>query len=157
MKRFLGNPIVHLNNLRGKVAIYKITSPSGRSYIGQTRDFIKRMRSHQQPSSNCTLLRRSVDKYGWGAMDIKVLSLCEIYEADDCERHFIKKHNTFAPEGMNCTTDSRRYTQLRASTKQKISDSMKKSYHSGNMKNKQSKKGRIDFDNLVRGQWSRKK
>jgi hypothetical protein len=45
--------------------IYKITSPSGKAYVGQTvRSFEKRMQEHKSKFSGCTYLKRAIQKYG---------------------------------------------------------------------------------------------
>ena len=44
--------------------IYMLTSPSGKKYVGQTRNPLKnRLRNHCNPSSNCTALARAIKKY----------------------------------------------------------------------------------------------
>lgn len=43
-----------------------LTSPSGKSYIGQTvRPIEKRFEEHQLESSNCVAIYRAIQKYGW--------------------------------------------------------------------------------------------
>jgi len=45
--------------------VYKITSPSGKVYIGQTvKTLHERIKGHKKSSTNCTLLKRAIDKYG---------------------------------------------------------------------------------------------
>jgi len=49
-----------------KGIIYKITSPNGKSYIGQTiQTFNQRMKGHRKANSNCILLKKAIIKYGW--------------------------------------------------------------------------------------------
>ena len=44
--------------------IYMLTSPSGKSYVGQTRNPLKnRLREHCSPSSKCTALAHAIKKY----------------------------------------------------------------------------------------------
>ena len=46
--------------------IYILTFPSMKSYVGQTtRTLAKRFAEHRQDDSNCVLLKRAIDKYGW--------------------------------------------------------------------------------------------
>ena len=95
--------------------IYKITSPSGKVYVGQTiRSFEKRMQEHKQESSSCTTVSRAIQKY-------KEQMKCEIIEdnvpheqLDEREIFWIKKLNSLAPNGYNCTTGgqfTKEYTQ----------------------------------------------
>lgn len=44
--------------------IYKITSPSGRVYIGQSRNIINRIKKHYAKTSRCFALCASFKKYG---------------------------------------------------------------------------------------------
>lgn len=53
--------------------IYKHTSPSGKSYIGQTNDYDRRCRDHQQPSSRCVKFRAAINKYGWDNFTHEIL------------------------------------------------------------------------------------
>jgi predicted GIY-YIG superfamily endonuclease len=49
------------------MVIYKLTSPSGKIYIGKTRNFIKRCDQHKKKSeTQCKYpLYNSIRKYGW--------------------------------------------------------------------------------------------
>jgi hypothetical protein len=47
-----------------KGIIYKITSPSGKVYVGQTtRSFQTRVQEHKRDSSGCTAVKSAIDKY----------------------------------------------------------------------------------------------
>ena len=47
-----------------KGIIYKITSPSGKVYVGQTvRSFEKRMQEHKDSKSKCSAVKNAIDKY----------------------------------------------------------------------------------------------
>jgi group I intron endonuclease len=98
--------VVEDNRLRG--AIYKITSPSGRAYIGLTRQEIaKRMTKHRAPSmqGRCRLMSRAIDKYGWEAMKVEVLlSNVPLSLLGSEESRLIQEHNTLAPNGYNLQT-----------------------------------------------------
>lgn len=58
--------------------VYKIVSPSGKVYIGQSVDFFARIRSYRK---NLTIgqpiLYHSVQKYGWKAHDFTILRMCK--------------------------------------------------------------------------------
>lgn len=85
--------------------IYKITSPSGKVYVGQTiRSFEKRIRQHKQESSGCTLIKRAIDKYG-DEMNYELIEENVPQEQlDERETHWISHFNSLAPDGYNCTT-----------------------------------------------------
>jgi hypothetical protein len=85
--------------------IYKISSPSGKVYVGQTvRSFEKRMKQHKQDSSCCTLIKRAIDKYG-DEMNYEIIEEDVPQEQlDEREVHWISHFNSLAPNGYNCTT-----------------------------------------------------
>lgn len=61
-------------NNNGKNCVYKLTSPSGKVYIGQTVDFQKRMKSHKEcAGEHCPKLYRAIRKYGWENFNKKIL------------------------------------------------------------------------------------
>ena len=58
--------------------IYKITSPTGRVYIGESKDILKRWASYEK--LNCEVqpkLHRSLIKYGVDEHTFEILELCE--------------------------------------------------------------------------------
>ena len=90
--------------------IYKITSPSGKVYVGQTvRSFEKRMQEHRQESSGCTLIKRAIDKYG-DEMNYEIIEDNVPQEQlDEREIYWISHFNSLAPNGYNCNTGGRFY------------------------------------------------
>jgi len=98
-----------------KGIIYKITSPSGKVYVGQTmRSFEKRMQEHKQESSCCTTVSRAIQKYK-DQMKYEIIEDNVPHEQlDEREIFWIKKLNSLAPNGYNCTTGgqfTKEYTQ----------------------------------------------
>jgi hypothetical protein len=83
--------------------IYKITSPSGKGYVGQTRrELNKRMERHRDMKwGNCTLLKRAIKKYGWKRMQVQVLWTGSNEELGSVEIAMIRDHGTLAPHGYN--------------------------------------------------------
>lgn len=106
-----------------KYCIYKHTSPSGKSYIGQTSDYIIRTSSHLQGNSTCRLFSNAIKKYGWNNFthDILIENL-SIEEATKYEEFYISEHNTLAPNGYNLTSGGLNYIRSEE-TKQLISSS----------------------------------
>src|SRR6056300_581823 len=88
-----------------KGIIYKITSPSGKVYVGQTvRSFEKRMQEHKRESSGCTLIKRAINKYG-DEMKYEIIEEDVPQEhLDEREMFWISHFNSLAPNGYNCTT-----------------------------------------------------
>jgi group I intron endonuclease len=64
--------------------IYKITSPSGKIYIGQSHDIHYRWKGYKNPQSLArkttqqTKLMRSLLKYGWGNHIFEVIEKCDV-------------------------------------------------------------------------------
>lgn len=88
--------------------IYKITSPTGRIYVGQTNCFKRRQydyKCNRNRLSNSTILK-SVRKYGWDAHKMEIIE--EVVDAlmDEREIFWIQKLRSFYYEnkrGMNLT------------------------------------------------------
>lgn len=78
-----------------------LTSPSGKSYIGQTfRTIDERFGEHQQKGSQCLAIFNAIQKYGWDNFDK------EWYECpdDDLNKHeelMVEVLGTLAPGGYN--------------------------------------------------------
>ncbi len=94
------------------VTIYKITSLSGKIYVGQTIDVVKRKRSYQ--SLNCksqVLLYNSLRKHGWKNHLFEVL--CEVNDdlGDEVEISYIAQLNSCCynnPNGLNIALGGKR-------------------------------------------------
>lgn len=102
------------------VGIYKIISPSGKIYIGQSKNIQKRfkgyIKSHcfQQPK-----LHNSFNKYGSENHIFEIIEICVESELDKKEIYWINKFNTVL-EGLNCK-EGGSYGKQSDETKYKIS------------------------------------
>jgi group I intron endonuclease len=76
--------------------IYKITSPSGKSYIGRTKDFSQRMIEHKSEAKRNSnrSIHKSINKYGWDNMKQEILMEVHPRESQDIEEFLIKKYDT---------------------------------------------------------------
>jgi len=83
--------------------VYKITSPSGKAYAGQTkRKLSKRLHRHRDMKwGNCRLLKRAIKKYGWKRMEVVALWEGPNDELDAKEIELISSNSTLAPSGYN--------------------------------------------------------
>lgn len=110
--------------------IYKATSPSGKSYVGQTiYGLDNRWRDHvydafDPKKDHCKLLNRAIRKYGKDAFMLEILCEADSAKLNDLETHYIKLHNTVKPHGYNLTYGGGTNMHLEE-TKQKISNSLK--------------------------------
>lgn len=103
--------------------IYKFTSPSGKSYIGQTNNLIKRFSAHRR-SNVKTVFCSAIKKYGFDNFTHEILK--ENLNVDDAnywEEFFIKNHNTIYPFGYNLHSGGRNHVAT-IETKKKITDAL---------------------------------
>src|SRR5210317_176582 len=92
--------------------IYKITSPSNKVYIGQTIHTLEeRIKGYKKKSTNCTLLKRAIDKYGI-KMVYEVVETIPDELLDEREIYWIKYYNSLAPNGYNCSTGGNNKKEL---------------------------------------------
>lgn len=89
------------------IGIYKITSPTGRIYIGQSINLLMRFKSYKKLACKSQpKLYNSFIKHGFASHKIEVLEFCETSELNNRERHYQDLYNT-QKSGLNCRlTDS---------------------------------------------------
>jgi len=76
--------------------IYKITSPTGKIYIGQSKNINRRKYEHK--NNKCghqTKIYKSIAKYGWNNHLFKIIYICTEDKLNDLEKYYIKLYNTF--------------------------------------------------------------
>ncbi len=82
--------------------IYKLTSPSGKSYIGQTNNLSRRLSEHKSKRSACIALKHAIQKYGIDNFTVTILMEgLSIDEANKQEELSILSENTLSPIGYN--------------------------------------------------------
>lgn len=77
------------------VGIYKITSPSGKVYIGQSADIFQRWRAHESEFKNqnkTTNLHNSFSEHGFENHIFEVVKPCEKFELDELERYYQEEY-----------------------------------------------------------------
>lgn len=114
------------------VIIYKITSPSGKSYIGQvisSKGVLKRWKQHIQTAKSnkykgSRLLNQAILKYGEDKFTIE--TICQVHTniKDATEQFCISFYKTLTPNGYNLQTGGT-YTYHSDDTKRKRSESLK--------------------------------
>lgn len=84
--------------------IYKITSPVGKVYIGQSKDFEKRFSDYRR--GRCPQQRKlfnSLYKYGFINHTIDIIEICDIEDLDCRERYWQDFYNVKDRDlGLNC-------------------------------------------------------
>ena len=85
------------------IGIYKITSPTGRIYIGQSINIENRFKKYK--SLDCktqTKLYRSIIKYGYKNHVFKILEICEKNSLNERERYWQDFYNSTSNKNLNC-------------------------------------------------------
>lgn len=88
---------------KGNQGIYKITSPLGRIYIGQSVDI--RVRFSKYRGGHCkgqVRLNASFEKYGVNAHEFEVIENCHAKLLNEKERFYQDKFNVTGSNGLNC-------------------------------------------------------
>jgi hypothetical protein len=110
-----------MNFLQNKGEVYKITSPCGKIYIGQTKCLVKRKdkyiiwgtqkrwKAHINEANSlkkegCLKLNNYINKYKSDNFIVEVLLICDIKYLDYYESCMINKYNTIYPNGLNLKT-----------------------------------------------------
>lgn len=116
--------------------VYKHTTPSGKCYIGITKQTLTKRWKNGQGYEGCTAFYRAVKKYGWCNIKHEILAegLTE-EEACSAEQKYIKAFQSSDPvHGYNLTHGGEHYTQTEES-RAALSRSLKKFYaNEGNRK-----------------------
>jgi len=107
--------------------IYKLTSPSGKCYIGQSVDMELRISKYR--SGNCKRqfsLYNALKKYGFENFNIEYLFVIKKVKGldnilDYLETKYIKKYNSVSPLGYNLTTGGGNSHSCSEETKLKMS------------------------------------
>lgn len=83
--------------------IYKITSPSGKLYVGKTYDLRKRINSHKCSSkvNKNIILYNSIRKYGWDAHKLEIIEEVDKLLLNEREVFWIKELNSYCYDNAN--------------------------------------------------------
>lgn len=115
-----------------KIGIYKITSPSGKVYIGQSIDIDNRFKQYK--SHYCKkqyVLYNSLKKYGFDNHKFEIITLCDVSQLNDLERYYQDLYCVLGDNGMNLrlTETNDRFGKLSDELKEKISKNRKGKYY----------------------------
>lgn len=119
--------------------IYKITSPSGRIYIGQSIDIDKRFESYRK--LKCKLQPRlysSIVKYGVDNHVFEIIETCDVLHLNNRERHWQDYFSVIGLNGLNCilTNTEDKIKVVSDDTKEKIRSKTKLYKHTDEAKKK---------------------
>lgn len=127
------------------IGIYKITSPSGKIYIGQSIDIKERLRQYKGLRCKKQFkLYRSLLKYGFENHKIEIICECSIDELNAKERYFQEFYNC-VDKGLNCilTNTNDKKGVLSEETKKKISEKNKNPSIETRIRKSNGQKGKI--------------
>jgi group I intron endonuclease len=104
--------------------IYRFTSPTNKSYVGQTiRPIKERFKEHLIPSSKCKAIYGAIKKHGWDKMKKEWIEVPDD-ELNFYEEMLVALLGTIAPGGYNLREGGGSGGKLCEEVKQKISKSM---------------------------------
>jgi group I intron endonuclease len=118
--------------------VYLATSPSGKSYVGQTVKLriIDRWREHVSEAHGLhdysRKLNKAIRKYGGSSFALMSLWRCDdAKDMDEWEVYFIELFETFGPKGYNLTRGGRPGPTHTEEVRKKMSDSQRINYYEG--------------------------
>jgi group I intron endonuclease len=85
------------------IGIYKITSPSGKIYIGQSVNILSRINKYK--NAKCItqpIILKSILKYGWDNHIFEIVCECEQSELNEKERYYQEIFDCIGKNGLNC-------------------------------------------------------
>jgi group I intron endonuclease len=87
------------------IGIYKITSPTKKIYIGQSKHIEKRLKFYKKlKCENQQLIYNSLKKHGINKHKFEILQECDIEKLDELEIYYIELFQTFKNNyGLNLT------------------------------------------------------
>ena len=87
------------------IGIYKLTSPSGKIYIGQSTNIKRRLKDYEKlRCKKQQALYNSLVKYGYKNFIIEILEECTSEQLNELEEYYIKINNSMTPKGYNLTS-----------------------------------------------------
>lgn len=110
------------------IGIYKITSPSGKIYIGSSKNIKKREFYYNSVScKNQTKIYNSIKKYGWEAHLFEIIEECSLEELYKKEIYYGLLFNVLGKKGLNCVLPKNDdiKSSISDETRQKMSEAKK--------------------------------
>lgn len=102
--------------------IYKITSPKGRIYIGQSKNILLRKTQYASVAvKNQPKVYNSIKKYGWAKHKFEVLHECTVDQLNDLEKYYVDLHSSFTSRhGLNAKDGGGNRVKFSEEVKEKI-------------------------------------
>lgn len=122
--------------------IYKIISPTGRIYIGSTKNLNNRFKKYKNLNcKNQTKLYNSLKKYGWENHTVEVVEEPALIDLLRREAYWGKHFDVMSNENLNLSLPKgyEDYITMSEETRKKMSEARKKRVTSDETKARQSK------------------
>ncbi len=97
-----------------KAGIYKLTSLSGKIYIGKSVNIRRRLHDHRN-SKNGSYLKRAINKHGWDSFKIEILEIVENFDKLK-DNYDLLKRESYYIEIFNSTDRNNGYNICKHST-----------------------------------------
>jgi len=97
-----------------------LTSPSGKSYIGQTKHSLKKRWGQHALAKNDTAISRAIAKYGKETFKVTELIIVDNALLDEYETKFIDAFRTMAPHGYNLTSGGHRPNEVSETLRERL-------------------------------------
>jgi len=83
------------------IGVYKITSPTGKVYVGESLNVVRRWNQYKNGHTNKQWkLERSIKKYGWESHEVELIESCCVDLLRERER-FWQLHYNSVEDGLN--------------------------------------------------------
>lgn len=119
------------------IGIYKITSPSGKIYIGSSKNIRARIQKYKKLNAvKQTRIYRSLLKYGVENHIFEIVEECEFEQLYIRERYYQELYDCTGKNGLNChlVATDKKPQKASEETKIKMSESMKGKTHTDEAK-----------------------
>ena len=106
-------------------------------YVGQTtRSITKRYKQHMSKGSTCTLLKKSIEKYGKDKFTCTVLLECDNKDLPEYEKKYIEEYRAFVDDGgLNLTRGGEIGKEYSEELKQKLRERSRQAWKDGKFNN----------------------
>ena len=138
--------------------IYKLTSPSGKSYIGQTRRTLQERMNGHKSNGKCRLIHKAIKKYGFVNFTLETLvevpnNLLNLYE-----EKMIAAYGTHGKFGYNLSDGGEKNPMFCPKNRMRLSvtlsnPAVRKKISVSLSKRLQTEEGRLQRSEQTKKQW----
>lgn len=132
------------------IGIYKITSPTGKIYIGQSVDIKLRWLNHKCDKIK-SKLKSSFKSHGFENHTFEVLEECTVELLNERERHYQDFYDVLGPNGLNLrlTVSTDKSGSMSKESKRKMSEAQKR--YNSTLTEEQKRLKNLKLSQVVKG------